>query len=495
MTDRDFELLLEEEITALPPTDELVADITPWRTAINRVLIGLGLVTITVNLLMLDTILPAVGMVMLLLGFRALRRENRWFALGYWMTILRVLHFLVWLFLKATLYYEETAAAPPASYILYAMAAADLLQVLGLTQGIRAVRKKAGSDAYAGGTTALPMLYVIMAVLGFWNYSGFLVWGLLIIYILTLRTLRDLSKALDEAGYTVATAPIRVSDQTIKIVYTAVIGLLLAAGYLFFSQYPMDWHEAEPQGQTEVRAALEALGFPDYVLDDLTEEEILACRGASAVYVETDEEAINNGVQVSESDGYHTYIHTEYPVKELLITHVAVRPEDGDNTWMVFHHFLWQTDPGYRGTEAIQIWPAYGKNDGWNKGTRLSGRVLYDRGGVTCASPYYHLEEVTYTGTSFFGPYVSTDIMAAFSLPFLGENCRGYVCYDLEMVEEGWLLNSWCNYFYQQLPSYPVQTAEDFSMSGSSFNNTTFKECQTALRLRPDEADGHEITE
>lgn len=487
MTDRDFELLLEEEITALPPGDELVADITPWRAAMNRILVGLGLATITVNLLALDTILPATGMVMMLLGFRALRRENRWFALGYWMSILRTAYFLVWLFLEATIYHAEAAATPLAEISVYGIVAVDLLRVLGLALGIRAVRKKAGSDAYAGGTGWLVVLYVIMAVLGYWNYSGFFVWIIFIVYFLTLRTLWDLSKALDEAGYTVAAAPVRVSDPTVKKAYTLITLVLLAVGYLFFGRYPMDWQEIHPQSQTEVRARLEALDFPGYVLDDLTEEEILGCAGAKDVYVETEEIAFNDGVLVTESNGYETYSHWEYPVKELLVTHVAIRPVDSSDPWTVIHHFQWRNMPFFRGTEAIQIWPAYMQNDGWNQGTHMSGRVLYDRDGVTYAAPYYSLEEISYTAAGFFGAYENTDLAAAYSMPARGENCRGYVYYDLEMVEEGWLLNSWFNYCRQTRPIYPVQTAAGFSRSGFSIGRTDFLRRQSELQLWWDE--------
>ena len=484
MTDRDFDLLLEEEIAALPPTDDLVEDITPWRTAMNRILIGLGLVTITLNFLLLDTILPAIGHVMLLLGFRALRKENRWFALGYGMSILRTAHFLVWLFLDATIYHE--AAAALTDWLLFPVIAANLLQILGLTQGIRTVHRKTGSDAYAGGTTWLLVMNILLTILAFWNYSGFFVLIILIIYILILRTLWDLSKSLDEAGYTVEAAPVRISDHTVKRACTLIIFISLAVAYLFLSKYPMDWQEVQPQSQPELRTELEELGFPGYVLDDLTEEDLLACQGAENVYVQTEELAINNGVRVSESDGYHVYIHTEYPVKELLFTHVAVRRGQDDN-WLVFHHFLWQEDPFFRGTEAIKLWPAYTQSEGWSQGTHLSGRVLYDRDSNTYAAPYHSLEERSYVASSFFGSSQTTDLIAAFSMPYRGKNCRGYVCYDMETAQPHWSINSWCSYYYQEHPNYPIQTAADYSMSGFSIGISPFTLRQSALQIWPDE--------
>ena len=80
MTDeRRFDDLLREDAAALPPP--AAGEINPWSMAMTRVLWGLGLITITLNFLYLDVILPAVGGLLLVLGFCTLRRENtplRW---------------------------------------------------------------------------------------------------------------------------------------------------------------------------------------------------------------------------------------------------------------------------------------------------------------------------------------------------------------------------------------------------------------------------------
>ena len=78
MTDKEFDLFLEEAMDAPPPA-ELSDEFTPWRGAMNRIIWGTVWTTITLNFLYLDVILTAVGHVMQLLGFRALRRENQWF--------------------------------------------------------------------------------------------------------------------------------------------------------------------------------------------------------------------------------------------------------------------------------------------------------------------------------------------------------------------------------------------------------------------------------
>lgn len=72
--DLRFDELLREDAAALPPPAD--GEITPWRTAMDRILWGMGLTTITLNFLWLDVLLPAIGAVLLVLGFRTLRREN-----------------------------------------------------------------------------------------------------------------------------------------------------------------------------------------------------------------------------------------------------------------------------------------------------------------------------------------------------------------------------------------------------------------------------------
>ena len=64
--DLELERLLAESLSA-PPPDDILTEITPWRQAMNRTLAGLALSSITLNFLWLDTILPTIGMVLLLL--------------------------------------------------------------------------------------------------------------------------------------------------------------------------------------------------------------------------------------------------------------------------------------------------------------------------------------------------------------------------------------------------------------------------------------------
>lgn len=71
--DLRFDALLTESADTLPPP----ADVSPWRSAMSCVVWGIALKTLTLQLLYLHYILPTLGCILLVLGFRTLRQENR----------------------------------------------------------------------------------------------------------------------------------------------------------------------------------------------------------------------------------------------------------------------------------------------------------------------------------------------------------------------------------------------------------------------------------
>ena len=83
MTDRDFDQLLYQGADQLPPKSVEQTSPDPWRQALLLICWGIALTSITLNFLNLQYILPAVGAMLLCLGFRSLRRENGWFRQCY----------------------------------------------------------------------------------------------------------------------------------------------------------------------------------------------------------------------------------------------------------------------------------------------------------------------------------------------------------------------------------------------------------------------------
>ena len=493
--DDAFEALLAQSVDELPP-EEIVADVTPWRRAMERVLFGLALCMVTLNFWCLNYLLPAIGTVLLLLGFRALRRENPWLRGCFVCAVLRAACVFPSLILNTTILpgdaFRSAAAAVSAALMLALL--------LCFWQGLRAVRRKAGLPAQGGGAGALLAWYVLICVLAAVHYMGWIVpIAMLVGYVCILRSLFRLSRVLDEAGYAIAPQPVRVTDRCIALVLAAALGIGCTLGYLFGGSYRMDWQPADASEQTQtaaIRQQLLDLGFPEAVLNDLTPEDIAACDGALRVVSVTEAHPFNDGRTVShkESDGEGgvvSVLDTVYDVKELRLTGVAVQLPGERETWRVFHHFLWTTDPGFCGTEALQIRPAYRSiPEGWSAAGDVTGRVLYDRGGQTFAAPYAALGARTFTAnTVLWGKQTNTDLFAAFSLPRHAQHARGYVAYPVAETRDGYILSSGVYYTHQQTwLQYPVVTAMEKRLTTTWGGSGAFRTVQDALQFFPEDA-------
>ena len=480
MNEDEFDAMLENSLPDLPPED-VVADVTPWRRAIHWVLIGMGLTTVTLNFLYLDYILPAIGMVLLLLGFRSLRRENRWFGACYGITVLRAVYVFASLILNSTIWSSGIYDMPQVSVLTGISLILLFVEFFCLWGGFRAVQRKAGLTPHAGGAVALMVWYGAMCLLALVGYVGLILGvALVVIYVLIIRSLWKLSGELDEAGYAIHPAPVHLEDGTVALAITVLLVGGCICGWLFGSSYPMKWtpvDAGEHSEAAEIEEKLLDLGVPEYVVNDLTAEDLAACDGAIRAVVETREEPLNNDRQ-----------------KTLHITGVAVELPGEQERWMIIQHFLWKENPGFYGTESIQLWPAYQDSDGWRAGGAVTGRVLYDKAGRTYSAPYWFLGEQTFASDSiFWGEQTSTDVFAAFSMPNSGENHRGYVAYPIEGTDENYLISGWFNYTHQRTAlQYPARSAMEARMTNDWNEAGAFFTMQYAIQFRPSELDGED---
>lgn len=257
----------------------------------------------------------------------------------------------------------------------------------------------------------------------------------------------------------------------------------------------MEWislDSAEHNRVKEIKAQLISLGFPEYVLNDLSAEDIAACDSALQVVVDVTDEPVNDGrIETTEywkNGGHQIDEKTVYDTKELRITGIGVQVSGDRERWIIFHHFLWTTDPGFYGTEAIQLWPVYRDiSEGWHSAGDVSGRILYDNNGETFVADYNSIGPQTFTSNSvFWGGQSNTDVFATFSMPQKGSNYRGYVAYPVEETQDGYIISSWFNYTHQQSwLQYPVMTAMEKRMTNGWNNAGAFKTVQDALQFYP----------
>ena len=497
--DLRFDQMLRENASALPPA---MAEVNPWREAMWLVLWGMGLTTITFNFLYLDMILPALGGILLVLGFRTLRQENR--ALQWcWRLSIAIASVRSASFALAALPVDVKNI--PA----YAVMAMTFALYCCLWRGMVGVSRAAGAEKPAAPAAgALVIFYAVICVLAFLELSGWLaVLPVLIAYIVILRNLVKLARSLADTGYAIHAAPVRLPSTAVLWGY---LGLTLAAVLLamFLGQrYPMNWQVRDdaPQDET-IRAELLDLGFPEQVLDDLTAEEAAHMSGAVKVYAETEplyERDIYREVTTSvwnndppprweyssaekRPDGSYRYTYRVYDVYENAVTHVVVLVEEaGRQRAVVLHYAAIDRPFGDCLAEGMEIWPVWqGNEESWSPGGWYSGRLLCEKDGQSYAADFYSVESGSYETTNIFGTTQNTGMIAEWSRMRRGENTRAYLLYDAEMLTpELPSLYSWCNYVRQTKPVYPFRDA--LTLWHEWNTNGCYEKWQTSIQIWP----------
>lgn len=453
MNDQQFDEALAEKLSDLTPPEKVIRTVTPWSSAMRRILWGIALSAVSFHFLYLDLILPVSGCILMLLGFRALRRENLCFLACWRIAIVRAGYCFLATALGATVWYESAVESTPWLILRYLLLFLEILQIFFLRNGLRAVQKEAGMIPDVSGATALLLWNLVMVVLTSIQYSGwFLVLGMLAALGLILRSLRKIYLTTEQAGYAITVAPVRLPDRTLALGLCAVLLLALAAGYLFCSRYSMDWEKAEPV-QSAMQEKLLALGFPEEVLSDLSKADLDKCADAAKVIVQTD--------SLRRRDG-----------NCLFATGVAVQSGADARRWHVFLHYRWQDDACPAGTEAIwlNLYDTAPRRFTVDASVALSGRVLCDKGDTTYAAPFHAIEESAVV-SDFFGDSYRTSL--SFSYRIGAADCRSYVSYDLYAdVGTPYSFAAYWGYTHQ-LPEigYPVRTVSSTkTVSGSKFD-------------------------
>lgn len=471
--DLRFDALLTEGADALPPAP----DVSPWRGAMSCIVWGIALKTLTLQILYLHYILPTLGCILLVLGFRTLRRENgalRWaYGLSVAAAVLRSVCAVL-------------LALPVDVGLAFAYADSALMQatLIALWRGMIGVSRAAGAEKpSAPAAGALAAFYAVLMALAFIGLEGWLlVLPVLAVYLVILRNLVKLSRSLEDTGYAIHAAPVRLPASAVLWGY---LGLTLAAvvlAMLLGQRYPMNWQPRDdaPQDET-IRAELLALGMPQNVLDDLTAEEVAGLAGASEVLTQTDtrydgdkyrvvttavwdEDTPNDWQYQSaekQEDGTYRYTYRVYDVEEVCVmTHVAVVLPQGGYQRVVFLHHIAARPRGLTLTEGVELWPMWRDDENWARGNIVEGRVLCDRQGQTYTAGFAALDSGSYTSQSFFGSSRRSTITAEWSRLRGAEEQRVYVLYDAETLTPEWeYLESWCNYAQSGGAVYPFRSA------------------------------------
>ena len=472
--DLRFDALLTEGADALPPAP----DVSPWRGAMSCIVWGIALKTLTLQLLYLDDILPTLGCILLVLGFRTLRQENGALRWAYGLSIAAAV-------MRSAAMVLAALPVDVGRTFGYADSALMLGMLIALWRGMTGVSRAAGAEKpSAPAAGALAAFYAVLILLAFIGLEGWLlVLPVLAVYLVILRNLVKLFRSLENTGYAIHAAPVHLPAAAVLWGY---LGLTLAAvvlAMLLGQRYPMDWQVRDDAPQdAAIRAELLELGFPQDVLDDLTAEEVARMSGARAVFVNEDklynqtkyreivmehylgEDPLrvlryDRTITTKHDDGTrsYTYVYRAFDALEQTMTSVAVElvGADGEKHYIVIHHLYYDTQPSSRYTEGMTVWPVWKMESSWRPGTLCSGRVLCTRRGTAQTAALHGLAYDDRQVTGFFGTDRRASFDAQWTRPSGAGDVRMYMLYDAFCGDDAWVLTSYGNYTRQSKPVYP----------------------------------------
>lgn len=464
MNEREYDLLLAEAAGSLPPGPSELSE--PWRAAMRRILWGLALVTIKLELFGLNYFLPCLGAALVYLGFRSLRRSAPGFRLGWLVSIVMLASAAA----SAVLAACRPLQSPdwlrwPLVMLNFAL---DMCLLLGLRSGIRAAFERTEGakprDLALWAAAVYAALFVLAVI---WAYvpARSAVYGNvrglagLALYILLLLLLRRQGRELAGRGYRIEPAPVRLRAGAFLALYAAAVVLLLVPALLLGPRPAMP--EAEPlaAGDAEAREALEELGLPGWLAESLTPEELALCEGA----------------QWAKDCGLETRGDTALGGGEAELEVWAVGLADGSTRF--YAAFRWPEPPRFRLQEALSLEP-----DGNAAISEVSGALVYEKGGETLAAPLpvvlgggQTAEELDDMGLFWYEfdlnrlGHVQYAPRSDFALPLGGENIRGWLACTYDGGIEGsgtgtvfgsaWLL-------HRGLPVYPCRELSSGGLFG-----------------------------
>ena len=323
-----------------------------WKQTYENILVGMGFCVIKLNFLLLYYILPFIGILMIFAGLRKLKQEDKWFKAGYAAAAINVVITMISIVSGTFINRRQIYDTYIWQFMLLWAFALPLIIASCFFCGMQTELKKREKEADNKILIHLVIWYAVIILLMNMNDSGWIIGiAVLATYIGILVELKHTAEDLEKAGYVLEEPPMRVSNGKCAAgaVVLTVAGLVI--GTIFFGSYHMKWNEVKaPQDPAyeEIKTHLVSIGFPEDILDDLKEEDLLACKNARQVRLQQTDYPINDGEQiVTRSEGYTQYSR-EYPHKELRLSGIAVELEQ-EGHWKIIHHFLWNEDPAFAG--------------------------------------------------------------------------------------------------------------------------------------------------
>lgn len=463
-----FDKILENSFSDTPPED-ILSSVTPWDKPLRYITIGFIVSMININYNNLNLITSVVGLFLMMLGFRILRAENKYFLTCWILSIIRILLLYPSYIANATIYSNEFASNMPIQLVIGGLSViATLALYFCFYKGLYCVTKKANSDLHLQDIKDLVGWFFfafVLFVISFRYFSTFGILGasilLLISYSGLFVNLHRILRNLKNAGYSVNTARIHFPDWAVALGVCGSLLFGIVCGYLFVDDFEEIRYERDREAYQELYHLKEALhekGLDKDLLNSFSVEDLAILETAEEIVYWTDDSN-----------------------SRITLFHIAAKLPDETETWKIYHCIRDIQLTGSNCIDAIELrTPDQLAPEDWKLVGEISGSI----GGTSYyCTDFSKKETITYQKNGWFDdPREVTSTFFSF-----GSNSMhfgAYLSYQVTALKEDATLNAELTYIHQTTwKQYPVKTPVEAYTENSGRQTEVFQTLTKTFEL------------
>ena len=450
----DLEVNLKEPLERVIQGNK-VEDMNPWRDPISLVAWGFLMTSFTLNFLLLQYIIPTIGVTLLYLGFRNMRKGNRWFYAAWILSGIKLLWQLIQLIIYATPIhtFDKNNMALGTIMVIW-----QLILLIVFRTATRTMLFKEGVKPDRDPSLWLIVWTILITICAFSSLanSWIVFVPLIIFYLAMIHSLYKIGDDMGAVSNSFIEAPVRVESRAGAWGYLITCFMVVMLSSFFANHTSPVASEQATITDSKTRSKLLELGFPKDIISDLSDYDIALL--SDAFHVEYSSELLNYGQVDSLLQVNANINHDASPGDRLQATTVYV--ELPDHFLYVIISFIWKEGNAYW-QDGFTI---LGEDDF----ELLNGVLLFHKNGTEYTAPIPRLKCEEVAANSWFSASVSKQISGAVSYPFHSQNQRGYIFYRLPLSPERYYGGNCFNYMHNSYPfQFPYRQTESRIQSGS----------------------------
>ncbi|MGG7163119.1 hypothetical protein [Clostridium ihumii] len=433
--------------------------INPWHNPISNITWGFMFTLITFNFLNLQYILTTVGAILLYIGFYNLRKENEALNIAWIFSIINIIiHMLKLIFISTPLNIKfQRSIIMTIILIVFNISFLIILQ-----NGLKNIFKNANVIQRKNPIVYMIILEIIILICDITGISSsfFVVIPILFFCFYNLHSLYKLED--DLSNIEKLNKDENINRNKYILVYLLFCFLIVIICNLSFNHIKLESKKVDLKNAEEIRYKLINMKFPDYIIKDMSDEEVNLLKNAVKIDV-SDEILMFDSKEKSVKNRWGVYNNITKPGRmNLKSTHIYI--ELKNNTMYALEYFQWLDGKAY--------W-----YDGFTiicseKTEIVSGKLLYEKNEENYFATIPRLKNETNIEEDWFGGKRETEkITGAVNYPFGSKSQRGYVIYELNLKDDNCDGISIFNYIHYKTPfRIPYKETEH---SNLMFNNNS----------------------